>query len=84
MILASAAMMSYAPAALATQAHTFDRSFGGAGSGAGQLSLVAGSAETGGSGVAVNTETHDIYVADTANNRIAEFKSDDTFVRAWG
>ena len=48
------------------------------------MSLVSGNATTAGSGVAVNAETHNVYVADTANNRVDEFKSDGTFVRAWG
>jgi hypothetical protein len=80
-VLALSALCSAPSAASAAQAHAFSFSFGGAGSGAGQLSL------TSSSGVAVNDETHDVYVADTGNNRVDEFEassSSATFVRAWG
>ena len=68
------------------------RVFGGAGAGAGQLGLAApilqgsGRAElrVSGSGVAVNDETHDVYVADTGEHRVDEFEADGTFMRAWG
>jgi hypothetical protein len=75
--------------ALALNTHAFERSFGSAGTGAGQLDLVASSgpntsARAGGSGVAVDNETGDIYVADTGNDRIDEFEANGTFVRAWG
>ncbi len=58
--------------------YIFTGSFGTSGAGAGQLSLTAGS------GVVVNSETHDVYVADTGNNRVDEFEADGKFVRAWG
>jgi NHL repeat len=51
-------------------------SFGEPGSAAGQLQSPEG--------VAVNEESHDVYVADKGNARVDEFKSDGTFVRAWG
>jgi hypothetical protein len=51
-------------------------SFGGPGSGAGQLEAPEG--------VAVNDTTGDVYVADTGNDRIDEFEPDGVFVRAWG
>ncbi len=79
--------------ALANSAHVFGKSFGEKGSGAGQLSLAApvlifeeGAPvlASAGSGVAVNATTHDVYVADTGNHRIAEFESDGSFLRAWG
>jgi hypothetical protein len=60
----------------AIETHVFSSSFGGAGSSAGQMSSP--------SGVAVNTVTHDVYVADTGNLRIDEFSSTGTFIRAWG
>ncbi len=68
------------------------RVFGGAGAGAGQMGLAApigqggGSPEfrVSGSGVAVNDETHDVYVADTGEHRVDEFQADGTFMRAWG
>ncbi len=37
-----------------------------------------------GSGIAVNSTSHDVYVADTGNARVDEFSSSGTFVRAWG
>jgi hypothetical protein len=73
-------------AASAAQAHAFSFSFSSPGSGAGQLSLVPAAP---GSGVAVNDETHDLYVADTANNRVDKFEvnpgsSSAVFISAWG
>ncbi len=50
-------------------------SFGGSGSGAGQLS--------GPSGVAVDS-SHNVWVADTGHNRVQEFKSNGEFVREFG
>jgi len=73
--------------AQALSSHAFSSSFGSAGSGAGELSLVApepGRQEAPGSGVAVNDTTHDVYVADTGNHRIDEFESNGMFIRAWG
>ena len=66
--------------------YTFTGSFGASGAGAGQLSLVPSAipGETTNFGVAVNDETHDVYVADRGNNRVDEFEADGTFVRAWG
>jgi hypothetical protein len=66
---------SAAPAG-ALESHTFSLSIGEPGSGAGELS--------GPQGVAVNATTHDVYVADTGNDRIDEFEANGTFVRAWG
>jgi hypothetical protein len=68
--------LTAAPASAFT-GHAFSSSFGSSGSGAGQLSLASNS------GVAVNSSTHDVYVADTGNNRVDQFSSG-TFVRAWG
>jgi len=50
--------------------------FGSEGEGAGQLDNAAG--------VAVNQATGDVYVADTDNQRVAEFDAGGRFVRAWG
>lgn len=50
--------------------------FGGPGEGAGQLSDPHG--------VAVDQLTGDVYVADKENERVDEFESNGTFVRAWG
>ncbi len=67
----------------ALDTHVLSSSFGASGSGAGQL------AEGGGEGqhidgVAVDSSTHDIYVADTGNHRVDEFSASGTFIRAWG
>ena len=68
----------------AAQAHFYERSFGGVGEGAGEMMLVGGGPFEAGSGLAVNDETHDVYVADTGNARVDEFEADGTFVEAWG
>lgn len=80
------AMMLFAALALATAApataernRVFSTSFG-----AGTLALTPTTAETPGSGVAVNYTTHEVYVADTANHRVVELTSAGVFVRAWG
>jgi DNA-binding beta-propeller fold protein YncE len=36
------------------------------------------------SGIAVDQSTGDVYVADSANNRVQEFAEDGTFIRTWG
>jgi NHL repeat len=64
--------------AVGFEGHSFSGSFGSAGSGAGQLALVSNS------GVAVNSTTHDVYVADTGNHRVDEFSAGGVFLRAWG
>jgi sugar lactone lactonase YvrE len=76
--IACSALLIGAGAAQAASSHVLAGSFGAPGSGAGELSLAANS------GVAVNATTHDIYIADTENHRVAEFDSAGTFVRAWG
>jgi hypothetical protein len=72
------ALALFATPALAFQTHAFSTSFGTSGSGDGQVSL------TSNSGVAVNSTTHDVYVADTGNARIDQFDSSGTFIRAFG
>ncbi len=73
--LVAAAALAAGPAS-ALESHTFSSSFGSAGSGAGELSSPQG--------VAVNSTTHDVYVADTGNDRIDEFTASGSFIRAWG
>ncbi len=58
--------------ALALNEHLFSGSFGGEGSGNGQL--------TGPSGVAVNDATHDVYVVDAGDNRVEQFTSAGAYV----
>jgi hypothetical protein len=78
--------------ASATKAHAFSFAFAGAGAvpgEAGSLSLIHQGREdkTPGSGVAVNDVTHEVYVADTGNRRVDEFKVEEgkaLFLRAWG
>jgi hypothetical protein len=78
--------------AFANSAEGFSHALGiGKGEGAEELNLVAPPAvsaapyyEIAGSGVAVDNETHDVYVADTGNRRVDEFEAGGKFVRAWG
>jgi len=76
--------------ALAARPHVFSEAFGGSGSGASELELAApgfneaGEENRGGSGVAVNEATGDVYVADTGNHRVDEFSASGLFVRAFG
>ncbi len=65
--------------ALAERQHVFERAFG-----AGEVSLRGSGQEVAGSGVAVDSASHDVYVADTQNHRVDEFAPDGSFVRAWG
>jgi DNA-binding beta-propeller fold protein YncE len=65
--LAVAFVLAYAPAALALRAHTFETSFGSAGSGPGQFEHPAG--------VAVNEATGDVYVLDRGNDRVERFSA---------
>jgi hypothetical protein len=96
----AAAVLALPAGASAAQAHYFaGQAIGeGAGAGAGHLLLRASGFgpehENGGinfhelaaagSGVAVDSESHDVYVADTENHRVSEFEADGTFVRAFG
>ena len=82
-----------ATSALANSAEGFSHTLGeGPGSQAGELELAAPVRALegapyfaiAGSGVAVNDETHDVYVADTGNHRVDEFESNGTFLRAFG
>jgi hypothetical protein len=78
--------------AFASRNHSFAHAFGSKGTGAGQMQLAApvpspggnGGDETGGSGLALNTSAHDIYVADTDNHRVDEYTTAGAFVRAFG
>ena len=81
---AACALLLIAAPALATKTHFLTHSFGSPGSGAGQLSLLAYTEGAPDSGVAVNSTTHDVYVADTGNHRVDQFEANGTFVRAWG
>jgi hypothetical protein len=70
---------------LATYTHVLSGSIGEPGSGDGQVSFVVNQLRNqGGNGIAVNTVTHDVYVADTGNRRIDEFSAAGAFIRAWG
>ena len=77
--------------AQAARNHVFSRAIGSRGSAAGQLELVAPVIEqgthrdeTGGSGVAVNDATGDVYVADTGNRRVDEFNEKGEFILTFG
>jgi DNA-binding beta-propeller fold protein YncE len=84
-VVAAAAFMAFgANSALAAETHVLTNSFGAA-----QLDLQAGNltqdaSARAGSGLAVNQTSHDVYVADTGNGRVARFEADGTFVGAFG
>ena len=66
-----------APAeALTHRGHVFGFSFAGAGAGTGELSKPTG--------VAVSEETGDVYVADSANDRVERFGPNGEFIAVWG
>jgi hypothetical protein len=93
-----AALTLTATPALAGSAHIYSHTLGeGRGEAAGELQLTPpvefnkktyGSKtvefNVAGSGVAVNDETHDVYVADTGNHRVDEFEADGNFIQAFG
>ncbi len=78
--------------ASAARNHSFANVIATQGTGAGQLELAApvpvlggsGRDEKGGSGLAVNDSTHNIYVADTNNHRVDEYEATGGFIRAFG
>jgi hypothetical protein len=97
LLLALTALALTATPALAGSSHIYSHHLGeGRGEAAGQLELTApvlfnkktfdGTPyfDVAGSGVAVNDETHDVYVADTGNRRVDEFEADGTFIRTFG
>jgi DNA-binding beta-propeller fold protein YncE len=65
-------VLVWAAPAQAGIVHVFGSSFGSEGSGSGQFKEPEG--------IAVNDTTHDVYVADYANNRVQEFNSTGTTV----
>ena len=71
------ALLLTANPAAAKEFHTGFSSFGEAGTANGKLALAEHS------GLAVNQETGDVYVADTGNARVQEFSSSGTFIRAF-
>jgi hypothetical protein len=82
--LALVALVLSASPASALKAYVVSSNIGSQGSAAGEMLLQGVSRGVAGSGFAVNSTTHDVYVADTGNHRIDEFESNGTFVRAWG
>ena len=85
-------LLAFTGTASAERNHSFERAIGSKGTAAGQMQLAApvleagggGRDETGGSGVAVNNTTGEIYVADTGNHRVDEYTRAGVFVRAFG
>lgn len=74
-VLASAfAMLAFTAAASAEV--TYDSSFAGPGTGGGEFNEAAG--------IAQNTSTGNLYIADRNNNRIQEFTENGDFLQAWG
>lgn len=67
-----------AAGASAVELRSFSSSFGAPGTGNGQLELRTHSS------VAINQSTGNVYVSDTGNGRVAEFKADGTFIRNFG
>ncbi|HXC46596.1 MAG TPA: hypothetical protein VNU24_08320, partial [Solirubrobacteraceae bacterium] len=75
-LCALAAVLALASApALAKEVHEYGFTFGSTGSASGQFKI------TGSSGVAVNDTTHDLYVADSGNNRVEEFEPSGMLLR---
>ena len=62
--------------ALSQQGHVFELAFAKKGGAEGELSKP--------SGVAVNEQTGDVYVADSANNRVEVFGPKGEFIEVWG
>ncbi|HVC06921.1 MAG TPA: hypothetical protein VND98_04975 [Solirubrobacterales bacterium] len=84
-LFASAVILAVAASpAAALETHDFSTSFGEQGSGDGQLSLAPANGEQSKSGIAVNDETGDVYVADSENHRVVEFSKTGNFIRAFG
>jgi hypothetical protein len=85
-------LMTFTTSASANSAHeSLPTSFGtgAGGANAGELDLLAttitnGALEAPGSGVAVNDETHNVYVADTGNRRVDVFNAKGEFQLAFG
>ena len=78
-LAASALFLALAAApAVALETHDLSTHFGEPGPGDGQLSLANKS------GLAVNAENGDLYVADTENHRVVEFSKTGAFLRASG
>jgi DNA-binding beta-propeller fold protein YncE len=65
--LATGCVLLCGASAQATEVHVFQGSFGSEGNGPGQFKAPFG--------VAVNDATHNVYVVDSANNRVQEFNS---------
>jgi hypothetical protein len=62
--------------ASALPGHQFTAAFGSAGAGGGQFNSPQG--------VAINESSGDVYVVDSANNRVQRFDAKGTFLEAWG
>src|SRR3977135_3168460 len=76
--LLETALALLTPSAFATEVHVpAPPRIGDPGSGPGQLDL------TQRSGVAINQASGDVYVADTGNHRVSQFKADGTFIRSF-
>jgi len=71
-------LLASSASALSQRGHVFAGTFGGEGSGDGQLKEPAG--------VAVSEATGDVYVVDAGNNRVVQFgpAPEHKFIRTWG
>jgi hypothetical protein len=79
-----ACMLFASSPAQALKTHAFSASFGLPAVDGGPMALQAANEEVAGSGVAVNSATHDIYVADTGNDRADVFNAKGEFVLMFG
>jgi hypothetical protein len=72
----ASALATLVLAAAASAEVTYDSSFGSAGAEGGQFNEPAG--------IAQNTSTGNLYIADRENNRVQELTEDGEFLQAWG
>ena len=73
-----------AATAFSQRGHSFGRSFGGQGEGAGQFRFEGAFKHEEGAGIAVNEATGDVYVVDRGNHRVQELGPEGQFIAAWG
>lgn len=75
---------SVSAGASAQRGHTFGRSFGGEGEGAGQFRFGGAFKLQESAGIAVNEDTGDLYVVDRGNYRVQELGPEGQFIATWG
>ena len=70
--------------ALSQRGHTFGRSFGDEGEGAGQFRFEGAFKLSESAGIAVDEATGDVYVVDRGNDRVQELGPEGRFIASWG